>query len=145
MCYTFDGMCSTILRYINGTTPDDAAKKTNKRLTTGTHSNASTSKPEDLRKQYNAKINIPKAEPSREMISNVLRPKVSDNVAVHKFPINCVTAIEIAEICGSIFVAPAALKIITAYVVKTRNPVMHAKAANTDPFKIPINAERLTK
>lgn len=104
---TLAGMCSTILRNINGTTPAEATKTTNDKLTTGTHSNAITSQPVFRRYVYNANVNSPRAEPDSEIISNFFRPNESDRLVVHKLPINCSTANAIDDTYGSMCMAPA--------------------------------------
>lgn len=78
------------------------------------------------------------------MISNNLRPKVSENRVVHKFPINCSTASDIDETYGSMYEAPASSKITTAYVVNTKYPVRYAKLANIIPVDKPFKAAGLT-
>lgn len=141
---TLDGKFSTVQTNISGTMPAEAAKMTNDKLVTGTHSKLDTSMPLDFKYECKENEKSPNAVPSNEMINNPLRPNESESRVVHKLPTSCSTAIVIDEMYGSIE-APAFPKIQTAYVTNTKLPDKCTKLLKTIPFNSPFSASRFTE
>lgn len=134
---TLDGSASTKQITDNGVIPTAEIRITNPRLTTGTHTNIDTSKPNVLQKRKVAIANSPKEHPVSEMIRSGFLPSVSTNLAANNVPTIWTNAITTDDSSGEIFV-PDRANIVDAYTINTKTPQLWLRNANTIPITISL-------